>query len=221
MTAEAVALGSRDIANAWVDALAAAGLAVTRSGKRATAQVSLAAPLPQGATSDWELIDLHLEEVVSPSEALCRIGRHLPEGIQAISVRGVGPGEPSLQAQLRWAEYEVAVPATVVREDVVSAIVQLRAADTFPMEHRREKKTKHYDLRPLVLNIHLGQSADAEEHRLVLRLRAEPERTARVDQTIAALGLPDPLRVHRTRLFADNTPSAVVAFRRASERVGG
>ena len=78
VTPEAAALGSRDIGNAWVDAVAAAGLVVARSGKRSTAQVSVAAPLSQGATSDWELIDVHLEEPADPTGALCRIAKNLP-----------------------------------------------------------------------------------------------------------------------------------------------
>ena len=108
----------------------------------------------------------------------------------------------------------------MTREDVLSAIVALMAADSLPMEHVREKKVKHYDLRPLVFDIRLERSDDAAHH-LHLRLRAEPERTARVDQTLLALGLAEPLSVHRTRLFVDEIPAVVAAFRRAGAREGG
>jgi hypothetical protein len=151
--------------------------------------------------------------------ALCGIAKHLPAGIEPVSVREVGPGEPSLLVSLRWAEYEVDVPPDVTREDVLSAIVALIASDSVPMEHVREKKVKRYDLRPLVIDIRL-ESSDSEAHHLRMRLVAEPERTARVDQTLLALGLPEALRVHRTRLFVERIPSVVAAFRRAGEREG-
>jgi hypothetical protein len=50
-----------------------------------------------------------------------------------------------------------------------------------------------------------------------MRLRAEQENTARADQTVFALGLPAPLRVHRTRLEVDDSPAAVRAYRRLGE----
>jgi radical SAM-linked protein len=217
VTDEASAQGARDIGNAWVEAAAAAGLPVARSGKRATAQVSLAAPLPQDATSDAELIDVHLEERVEPSEVLCRVSARLPQGIEAVSVKEVGPGEPSLQSALRWAEYEVAVSPDVKLGDLMAAIVKLLGADSFPMERHREKRVKQYDLRPLVFDVVVAGS-DAQVHRLRMRLRAEPEQTARVDQTLLALGITEPISVHRTRLFVEETPAVISAFRRSGQR---
>lgn len=218
LSAAASGMGHRDIVAAWQAALKAAGFSVSFSeGKRPAAQISLAAPLPQGATSDAEIADIAFDCRVDPHDALKRISPHLPAGIEATEVREVGVNAPSVQASLRWAEWEVAVPADGLAEnDVQSAIDKLLASETLPAEYRREKKVREYDLRPLVLDIRLEGRVEGA-YILNLRLRAEQDNTARADQTLLALGLPAPTRVHRTRLEVDDTPAAVREFRRLRE----
>jgi radical SAM-linked protein len=218
LTAEAGAPGHRDVAAAWEAAVKAAGLPLAQSeGKRPAPLISLAAPLPMGATSDCEIADVFLECWGDPAGALERVGPHLPAGVEAVDVHEVGVSAPAVQASLRWAEFEVKVPAEgLTAEEVQAAIGRLLAADTLPSEYRREKKVREYDLRPLVLDIRLtGREGDS--YVLRMRLRAEQENTARADQTVLALGLPAPLRVHRTRLEVDDSPAAVRAYRRLGE----
>jgi radical SAM-linked protein len=221
VSAEAASMGSRDIASAWVDALSKAGFAVAVSGgKRTGPLVSMAAPLPQGATSGGELIDVYLETVADPQDVLCRVSGTLPAGITPVSAEEVGVGSPSLQSQLRWAEYDVDVPALgATQEDVLAAVIRLLQAERYETEHRREKKVRQYDLRPLVLDIRL-EGVHEGIIALRMRLRAEAENTARADQTCLALGLAEPARVHRVRLFVEQVPDAVRAFRLAGEREG-
>lgn len=218
LSAAAAGMGHRDIVAAWEAAVKAAGLALSYSeGKRSNAQISLAAPLPQGATSDAEIADVALDCRVDPHGALERIAPHLPAGIEATEVREVGVNAPAVQASLRWAEWEVSVPADGFAEnDVQAAIDRLLAADTLPAEYRREKKVREYDLRPLVLDIRLAGRAD-DSYVLCMRLRAQQDNTARADQVVLALGVPAPTRVHRTRLEVDDTPPAVREFRRLRE----
>jgi radical SAM-linked protein len=218
LTAEAGALGHRDIAAAWEAATKAAALPVAWSeGKRPAPLISLAAPLPMGATSDCEIADVFLECRVDPASALERVSQHMPAGVEATDVYEVGVSAPSAQASLRWAEFQVTVPGEgLSAEQVQVAIHRLLAADTLLSEYRREKKVREYDLRPLVLDIRLtGQEGDS--YVLRMRLRAGQENTARADQTVLALGLPEPLRVHRTRLEVDDSPAAVRAYRRLGE----
>jgi radical SAM-linked protein len=218
LTAEGAALGHRDIAVAWEAAVKAAGLPLaTSEGKRPGPLISLAAPLPQGSTSDCEIIDIFLDCLVDPAGALERVRPHLPAGVEAVDVCEVGVGAPAVQASLRWAEFEATVPSEgKSAEEVQASIDRLLAADTLPSEFRREKKVRTYDLRPLVLDIRLvGRDGDAFVLRM--RLRAEQENTARADQTVLALGLPAPTRIHRTRLEMDDSPAAVRAYRRLGE----
>jgi radical SAM-linked protein len=218
LTAEGAAMGHRDIAAAWEAAIKTAGLPLaTSEGKRPGPLISLAAPLPQGSTSECEIIDIFLEWIVDPAGALEGVRPHLPPGVEAVEVSEVGVGAAAVQAALRWAEFDVTVPSDGKSEaEVQAAIDRLLAADTLPSELRREKKVRTYDLRPLVLDIRL---LGREEGAFVLRmrLRAEPENTARADQTVLALGLPAPTRVHRTRLEIDDSPAAIRAYRRLGE----
>jgi len=50
-----------------------------------------------------------------------------------------------------------------------------------------------------------------------MRLRIDQERSGRADQVVAALGLEPPLRIHRRRLYVEQTPPAVSAYRRLVE----
>ena len=211
-------MSQRALVNAWEEAARAACLPLAYSeGKRPGPQISLAAPLPLGVTSDWELVDVHLAEWVPPEEALRCLATGLPKGVEAVDACEVGVGAPSLQSQLRWAEYEVEVPADgVTAREVQEAIDGLLAADTLPAEYRREAKVRQYDLRPLVLDIRLEGERDGCLL-LRMRLRAEPELTARADQVLLALGVPPARRIHRRRLYLQDSPPAVLAYRRRGE----
>jgi radical SAM-linked protein len=219
LTAEALAFGHREIVTAWEQAAKAAGIAVSHSeGKRPAPQISLAAPLPQGVTSDCEYVDVFLESRADPARALKSIAAALPPGLQPVDVREIGIGAPSVQTVLRWAEYEVDVPAGDRSEDDVRRAIEcLLSATTVPAEYRREAKVRAYDLRPLVLDIQLLGRVD-KCYRLSMRLRAEQDNTARADQVVLALGLPEPSRVHRKWLALEEVPAVILAYRRAGGR---
>lgn len=219
LTADGLGLRHRDIVRAWETAAQEAGLEVSHStGKRPAAQISLAAPLPQGATSDCEIVDVYLESAAEPAEALKRLAGKFPPGIEPFAVQEAGVGAPSVQAVLRWAVYEVDVPAGGRSEDDVRRAIEcLLSSATVPAEYRRETKVRAYDLRPLVLDVRLlGREGDS--FRLSMTLRAEQDNTARADQVVLALGLPAPTRVHRVRLAMEDVPAVLLAYRRAGER---
>jgi radical SAM-linked protein len=212
LAAEATKLGQRELVTAWEEACKAAALPLAYSeGKRAAPLISLAAPLPQDVTSDCELLDLLLSERVEPSEALARVTPHLPSGIRPSEIEEVGVNALSLQSQVRWAEYEVRaqdLDLQLIRE----SICRMLDATTLPAEYQREKKVRLYDLRPLIINLELT-AADFEAV-VFMRLRAEPERTARADQVASALGVPNERRIHRTRLVLEDVPVVLLAYRR-------
>ncbi len=216
----AATLTHRELMSAWAEGCAAAGLSLAYSqSKRPSPQISLAVPLPLGVTSDCELIDLFLTERADPAGAPARLNANLRQGLEAVAAWEVGLAAPSVQARLRWAEYEVEVPAGPDPAEVQEAIDRLLAAETFPWEHQRETKLRRYDLRPLVLDLRLEGERDGAL--LVrMRLRAEQEMTGRADQVVAALGLPPARRIHRSRLYVDEVQPAVLAYRRLGQTGG-
>ena len=186
-------------------------------GKRPTAQISVAAPLPQGVTSECELANVFLSERMEPARFLAALRANMPAGLEALCCHEIGVALRALQTQVRWAEYEVDVTRDKRSpKDVCGAIAHLLAARTLPWEHRRETKVHRYDLRPLVLALRLETEGEGF-FRLAMRLRIDQERSGRADQVVAALGLEPPLRIHRRRLYVEQTPPAVSAYRRLVE----
>ena len=219
ITPEAADLGQRDLARVWEEAVVAANLPLAHSeGKRSGPLIQIAAALPQGVTSDGELADVFLEQAVDADGALAGVKKTLRPGVEAVSVQEVGVGGRSLQAMLRWAEYDVRVSANgLSADDLRQRIAALLEASSVPAEHKREKKVRRYDLRPLVLDIRLEGVEDGA-FRLTMRLRAEQEMTARADQTALALDLAEPLSVHRRSLHVDGVPAVLRAFHASGER---
>ena len=216
----------RQLIQIWQDAAAAAPLPLAYSNaRRPTPQISIAAPLPLGVTSDCELVDLFLTDRVQPCDALARLSQVLPPGLETTAAWEVGLLAPSVQSQLRWAEYEVEVPDSGLSPDEAQqAIDRLLAASIFPWEQRRstgltagrETKLRCYDLRSLILDLRLTGKHDSCLT-LSMRLRVEQEMSGRADQVVMALGLPPPLRIHRRFLYMEEIQPAVLAYRRLGQ----
>lgn len=220
----ALALSNRELVRAFEEAVKGAGFALSYSqAKRPAPQIAIAAPLPQGVTSDWELAEIYLDDPAPPAALLAALRGRLPEGIDLVAAEEVGVGGPSLQSKLRTAEYEAHIPSSAISEEELRARIEgFMARESWPAEYRRETKVRRYDLRPLVLHLraepcpaHPANGAAAGCLVLRMRLRAEPETTARADQVLAELGLPEARLIHRTRLWLDETPAVVAAFRRS------
>jgi len=52
---------------------------------------------------------------------------------------------------------------------------------------------------------------------VVMRLRAEPERSARADQVAIMLGMPEDAAIERTALETEEVPGVLLAYRRSGE----
>ena len=222
ITGDAVLLSHRDLVGALEEAAKASALPLVYSeGKRPAPQITMAAPLPQGVSSSCELADLFLSEHVDPTDAFHRVSRHLPTGMELQAAGDVGISGPSLQTQLRWAEYELELPDEPQGfAELQVAIDRLLRAATLPSEYRREHKVRAYDLRPLVLGLWLENAGEGCSI-LRMRLRAEPERTGRADQVALTLGLTEFQRVHRRTLYFDEVSPAALAYRRNGEAAEG
>ena len=95
------------------------------------------------------------------------MARQLPPGIRLLSVEEVGSNSPSLQSQVRWAEYQARVNG-VDAGPLRHAISSMLGATTLPSEYRREKieefmshvpcpKCKGARLRPEALAVTVGE----------------------------------------------------------------
>lgn len=200
-----------DMMRFWERALRRAGVPLAYSeGFSPHPQISLAAPLAVGTTSDAELMDVFLSEAMAPQELIRLVMQKVPAGVRIVSAQEVGMGLPALQADVRFAEYVVDVEG--VSEDAARhAVERFLAAETLPWEHKRQDETRSYDIRAQVAELGIAQ---VEGERVTLRMRLKNDNTGsgRPEQVVAALGLGEPARVHRTKLILE---SAVSPARRA------
>jgi hypothetical protein len=108
---------------------------------------------------------------------------------------------PSLQSQVRYAEYRVVVKASKSVGEMQTAITSLLEAGRLPWQHMRDTGPRYYDLRALIKHIWLV-SGDDSTFTLGMRLRCDPQGTGRPEQVSQALGLTEyPDSIHRTKLI--------------------
>jgi len=197
----------------WEEALAQAGLPIeTVEGHLHRRRFTLAAPLPAGYTSDAEWLELHLSEPRPPSEVVDALNRRLPEAVRALETRALFEGEPSLQSQVRFAEYCILTRAGTPVAGLEEAIDAFFARERYPWEEDFAGRQKHFDLRDLVDDLWVEQSEAGNA--LGMRLDAAATGTGRPDSVLAGLGLGDAAHMHRTRLLFSYMPEALRRWRR-------
>jgi radical SAM-linked protein len=162
-------------------------------------QISLAAPLPVGVTSRGELMDVFLASHMRVEDFDSALTPQLPPGLRLDATNEVPVGLPSLQSQLRAADYAIWLPGDVDKSALQQTMDALLGQKSIEWVQKRERDSKTYDLRPLILALSID--ADGDKRILSMRLRAGNDATGRPDQVVAALGLPFGLPVERTRML--------------------
>jgi len=189
-----------DLTRVWQRAFRRAGVEMVYSdGFTPHPRLSLAAPLALGVTSSCELMDVYTVKAISGPSLDCMVSAQLPAGLKIDQVCSVPLELPTLQSQLRFAEYMVQVVAA--EADVIKqSIDSLMSKDSLPWGHRRDVGVKSYDLRPLINSLGWEASQDMTVM-LRMKLRCDSNGAGRPEQVVLALGLGIPLSIQRTRLF--------------------
>jgi len=191
-----------DLMRLWQRALRRAEIPLVYSqGFSPHPRLSLAAPLAVGVTSSGELMDVFLERRVSPHFFLKSVGKQLPGGIDITEIVEIGLGLPSLQSQVRSAEYSVVIETDKDQKEVETALDSLLAKDSLPWQHARDKEIRKYDLRELIYDLWLVDWFPPE-CRLGMLLRCDGKGTGRPEQVTSALGfIAAPRTIHRNKLI--------------------
>lgn len=193
-----------DLMRLWERALRRAMLPLAYSeGFSPHPRIALAAPLPVGVTGSKELMEVYLRARVSPHFFLEQIRPQLPAGMDISQIEEAHLGLPALQALVRLAEYQVAVECPLALQEVEAKIEALLALKRMPIERPRPGGAKSLDLRALVERIWV---VSVESGRCILGmvLRSDPRGAGRPEEVVAALGLGDPLSLHRVRLVLES-----------------
>jgi len=195
-----------DLMRLWQRALHRAGIALAYSeGYTPHPRISLAAPLALGVTSAAELMDVYCTKWVSPHVFSSVVGKALPPGIEILQVNNVALPLPSLQAQVRYADYRVQVSTQMETPAVEETISNLLSLEHLPWQHQRDTGPRNYDLRPLIDDLSLLGCQDGC-CTIDMRLRCSSQGSGRPEQVIAALGfIGHPAAIHRTRLLLETS----------------
>ena len=162
-------------------------------------RLSFGSPLAVGITSESELLDIYLEQRISPNHLMDNISRQLPNGIAIFEVQEVGLKVPSLQSQTSHAEYAVAIETNRPTAEVKLAVQDFLMCQHMQWQHIRDRKTREYDIRALVEDIKILEHHD-DACTIGMRLRI----SGRPEQVALALGFKShPKSIHRTNIIVD------------------
>jgi len=191
-----------DIIRLWQRALNRAGIPLAYSeGFNPHPRMSLAAPLALGVTSQAELMDIVLARWASPHSFTAAVSRQLPPGIEIQQVYNISLTLPSLQSQVRYAEYEVELETEKGKEEIESALTSLLSMEQLPWQHQRDTGPRHYDLRALIDDLWVVDGSSGYGT-IGMRLRCDSSGSGRPEQVTAALGFKNyPKSIHRTILI--------------------
>lgn len=190
-----------DLARTWERVFRRAGLPLAYSqGFNPRPRFQIAAALPVGVTGRTELLDIWLIECLAPGEVLARLRPVVPPGLDVLHAEEVELRAPSLQSQMRAADYRVVVQTREPVEAIRIRIQALLDAPALQRQRHHKGKLQIYDLRPLIQNV-MAQGDKVGERVLTMRLQASPEGAGRPDQVLDALGLLlAPHAIERTNL---------------------
>jgi len=164
-------------------------------------RISLAAPLVVGVTSEAELMDVFVTRFVSPHWFATAVSQQLPPGIEILGVYQVALTMPSLQSQVRYAEYGVEIETEKGPRVIESAVSSLLSVEHLPWHHQRDTGQRSYDLRTLIDDLWLVDWCDPY-CTIGMRLRCDSGGSGRPEQVASALGFTHyPQSIHRTKLI--------------------
>lgn len=197
-------LSHLDLMRLWERALRRARIPLAYSqGYTPHPQISLGAPLAVGVTSEAELIDIRLLRWTTPSLFEAQVKEQLPRGIELLEVWQIGLKVPSLQSQIKFAEYRVEIETDKTTQEIQQSLDSLLKTDKLPWQHLRDTGPKRYDLRALIEDLWLIEHQDSLCV-LGMRLRCDEKGSGRPEQVTKALGFPQrPKSIHRTALLLD------------------
>ena len=195
-----------DLMRLWQRAFNRAGISLVYSeGFNPRPRMSLAAPLALGVTSDAELMDIVLAKTISPHFFTEAVSKQLPPGIEISQVYLVAPTLPSLQSQIRYAEYKVELETKKDRNEIESSLASLLSLEHLPWQHKRDTGLRKYDLRALIDDLRL-LDCNGGNCTIGMRLRCDSSGAGRPEQVAIALGFTrHPRLVRRIKLILETS----------------
>jgi radical SAM-linked protein len=189
-----------DVAKMWERVLRRANLPLLYTeGFNPRPRIALASALPLGISSECEILDVSLKEILRLEGLAERIAATSPTGLKILDVQEVPVRSPALQMRVRSAEYRIHFETSVdqnVLQEKVSAIL---AAEQVEIERERKEKVVKVNLRPLIYDLGID-----EQGNLIAHVMVGERGNVRPDEILTAMELAEyPVSVHRFHLHLE------------------
>jgi radical SAM-linked protein len=166
--------------------------------------------LPLGVVGCEEVVELELDEALSPEEIHARLARQAPPGLEILSVRRI---PIRVNAQVCRLAYALPVPADRL-PDLSRRSADVLAAQACWIDRRRPQSgqpQRRLDVRPFLVDLLIHQQSESSEFvMLEMVLSLTPTGTARPEEVLGLLGLEDLLNagavLERSRLELKDEP---------------
>jgi radical SAM-linked protein len=189
--------GHLDLFRSWERTLRRSGLPLAYSqGFHPQPRLNLACALPLGFTSDCEILDVWLEDVIEMQQINRAIGGVLPPGLEIHDVKIIDNQFPALQTQVASAVYVITFLDNI--PDLCDRLLRIESA-----EHLlRKRRDKTYDLRPLIEQMACLPISEDGNQKLRIRLSARESATGRPEELLDEMGIKfEATRVHREMII--------------------
>jgi radical SAM-linked protein len=147
--------------------------------------------LPLGVVGCGEVVELELDEILSPEEIHARLAGQAPPGLEILSVRRI---PIRVNAQVCRLAYALPVPAARL-PDLSRRIADVLAAQACWIGRRRPQSRqaeRRLDVRPFLVDLLIHPpSGPSESAKLEMVLRLTSTGTARPDEVLGLLGFED------------------------------
>lgn len=192
--------GNLDMAKLWERVLRRAQLPILYSeGFNPRPRIALASALPLGISSECEIIDVSLREIISLEGLAEKLSETSPSGLRIYEIHEVPVRSPTLQTRVRSAEYRIRLDETVNRVQVSEQLQEIIHATALLQPRDRKGKVIQVDVRPLIYDVRVDEQGDVIAH-----LAVGDQGNLRPDEILTMLGLEEQyLGIHRYKLDID------------------
>lgn len=189
-----------DIAKIWERVLRRAKLPILYTkGFNTRPRIQLATALPLGITSECEIIDVALREIIPLEGIIERILAVSPTGLKIYTIQNASVESAALQTLVRSAEYRVKFVDEFDSDTLQQKINALLAQDRIIKVHIRKRRKHITDLRPMIHELKL----DENQH-LIAHLATGGQGNVRLEDIIEELGMQDiHYNAHRYHLHVE------------------
>lgn len=173
--------------------------------------MSFASALAMGWTSEYEVVDVRLAVPIGRGRAEAAMRSALPEDLPVLQVKMVDDRRPAPMAQVRLADYRIALEDAEARAAVFAAIPGFLVEETVMALRKTKSGEKPVNIRPLA--VELRSEGEALFARLMLTERdtLKPDLLVRSLAERAGVAAPE-ARIHRLCLLGEGEGGQIKAL---------